>query len=63
MNVDYIRVYQDPKQKMIGCDPDDMPTSSYIAKFSEAYTNPNITVWDQIPGTPAKPKNRLIDTC
>lgn len=30
MKVDYIRVYQDPDNKNIGCDPDDFPTAAYI---------------------------------
>ncbi len=42
MLVDYVRVYQDPSNKMLGCDPEDMPTAAYIASISEAYSNPNI---------------------
>lgn len=38
MLVDYIRVYQDPKNKMLGCDPPEMPTASYIEMYKEAYT-------------------------
>ncbi len=30
MKVDYIRVYQDPNAKNVGCDPDDFPTEAYI---------------------------------
>lgn len=63
MLVDYVRVYQDPSNKMLGCDPEDMPTAAYIASISEAYSNPNITTWDQIPSKPTAPKNRLVDTC
>jgi hypothetical protein len=37
--VDYIRVYQDPKVKDLGCDPADMPTASYIEMYKEAYTS------------------------
>ncbi|EAL19980.1 hypothetical protein CNBF3070 [Cryptococcus deneoformans B-3501A] len=42
MEVDYVRVYQDPKKKNIGCDPADRPTASYISRFPEAYSNANI---------------------
>lgn len=30
MKVDYIRVYQDPNAKNVGCDPEDFPTQAYI---------------------------------
>ena len=30
LRVDYIRVYQDPDNINIGCDPDDFPTEAYI---------------------------------
>ncbi|WVQ63753.1 uncharacterized protein L199_001906 [Kwoniella botswanensis] len=62
MEVDYIRVYQDPNKRNIGCDPADMPTAKYISMFPEIYNDPNITVMDQIPNF-TKPKNRLVDTC
>ena len=33
MLVDYIRVYQDPDNINIGCDPADFPTQAYIEKY------------------------------
>lgn len=30
MKVDYIRIYQDPDNINIGCDPPDFPTAAYI---------------------------------
>ncbi|CCA69988.1 related to KRE6-beta-1,6-glucan synthetase [Serendipita indica DSM 11827] len=67
MSVDYVRVYQYPDDINYGCDPPNYPTSSYINRFIEAYTNPNITQWATSPeegGYGQKvPKNRLIDTC
>ena len=30
MKVDWIRVYQDPSKKNIGCDPSGFPTQAYI---------------------------------
>ncbi|OCH96052.1 glycoside hydrolase family 16 protein [Obba rivulosa] len=62
MKVDYIRVYQDPNNINIGCDPPDFPTAAYINEYIEAYTNPNLTTWRNDYGQPF-PKNKLIDTC
>ncbi|TCD63594.1 hypothetical protein EIP91_005202 [Steccherinum ochraceum] len=45
MKVDYIRVYQDPDNINVGCDPVDFPTQAYINQYIEAYTNPNLTTW------------------
>ncbi|WFD14997.1 hypothetical protein MARU1_001008 [Malassezia arunalokei] len=47
MAVDWVRVYQDPDdpESDTGCSPEDMPTSSYIERHMEAYTNTNLTVW------------------
>lgn len=42
MHVNYVRVYQDPKKKNIGCDPADYPTAKYIDNLGPAYWNPNI---------------------
>lgn len=65
MSVDWIRVYQDPDNYQVGCDPKDMPTADYIERHIEAYTNPNLTVWG---GTreeggygAAWPKNKLYN--
>ena len=33
MRVDWIRVYQDPQNKNIGCDPPDFPTAAYIETY------------------------------
>lgn len=72
MLIDYIRVYQPPGAKNIGCDPPDAPTLDYINTYSEAYTNPNLTTWGIVaPNTPGGgfgynqtvPKNRLSATC
>ena len=47
MSIDWVRVYQDPDdpEADVGCDPKDMPTSDYINKYIEAYTNANFTLW------------------
>ena len=33
LRVDYIRVYQDPDNINIGCDPPDFPTAAYINEY------------------------------
>ncbi|ORY28762.1 beta-glucan synthesis-associated protein-domain-containing protein [Naematelia encephala] len=63
MDVDYIRVYQDPNQRNIGCDPSGYPTAAYIAAHADVYANPNITTWEQSAASGVVPKNSLIDTC
>ncbi|KAJ2924084.1 hypothetical protein H1R20_g13016, partial [Candolleomyces eurysporus] len=57
MSIDYIRVYQHKDKVNIGCDPIDFPTSDYINTYYRAYTNPNITTWQQFEQP--WPKNRL----
>ncbi|KPV74637.1 glycoside hydrolase family 16 protein [Rhodotorula graminis WP1] len=54
--IDYVRLWQKGPPR-IGCDPDDHPTAAYIARHSDVYTNPNLTVF------PAPfPQNRLSST-
>ncbi|KAH8080230.1 glycoside hydrolase family 16 protein [Filobasidium floriforme] len=61
MLVDYVRVYQDPKKINVGCDPEGFPTTKFIADNLVAFTNPNISTYDQIPDKIyGWPKNRLI---
>lgn len=62
LRVDYIRVYQDPQNINIGCDPEDFPTADYINTYLEAYTNPNLTNWEGDFKQPW-PKNSLLDSC
>lgn len=45
MSIDWVRVYQKADEINVGCDPDDFPTADYITKHSEAYNNPNLTLW------------------
>lgn len=47
MSVDWVRVYQPVGERNVGCDPPDMPTSSYISRHIEAYQNANLTTWQQ----------------
>jgi beta-glucanase (GH16 family) len=45
MRFDYIRIYQDPNNMMVTCDPPGYPTTSYINQHPQAYNNPNLTNW------------------
>lgn len=45
MRIDYIRIYQDPDEVSVTCDPPGYETTEYIAKHPEAYNNPNLTHW------------------
>ncbi|GAC72977.1 hypothetical protein PANT_8c00007 [Moesziomyces antarcticus T-34] len=68
MQVDWVRVYQDPEAENVGCDPKDFPTADYIERHKAAYYNANYTVWG---GTAEEggygalwPRNRLYpDGC
>lgn len=45
MRFDYVRIYQDPNEENVSCDPPGYPTTDYIAKHLNAYTNANLTMW------------------
>jgi len=62
LRVDYVRVYQDPNNINVGCDPEDFPTADYINTYIDAYTNPNYTTWVDDFKQPW-PKNKLLDSC
>ncbi|TFK75439.1 glycoside hydrolase family 16 protein [Pluteus cervinus] len=62
MRVDYVRVYQPPNAINIGCDPANFPTEAYINQYMEAYTNPNLTTWNDDFGQPV-PKNSFLGQC
>ncbi|KAF7291349.1 GH16 domain-containing protein [Mycena indigotica] len=62
MRIDWIRVYQDPNQINVGCDTPERPTAQYINTYLEAYTNPNLTTWEDGYHQPV-PKNKLNGGC
>lgn len=62
LRIDYIRVYQPPNARNIGCDPPDFPTEQYIKNHIEAYTNPNLTTWRDDYKHPW-PKNSFLGQC
>lgn len=45
MRFDYIRIYQDPHNVSVTCDPPGYETTEYISKHSKAYRNANATTW------------------
>ncbi|KAJ4351057.1 beta-glucan synthesis-associated protein [Ascochyta clinopodiicola] len=62
MRVDYVRWYQKKgEEKLVTCDPPGFETTKYIKEHMNAYTNPNLTQWDQ---TGHKwPKHELNSDC
>lgn len=61
MRIDNIRIYQDPDHKSVTCDPPGYETTAYIKKHYDAYTNPNLTLW-QVHGCESR-KHLLIFVC
>ncbi|KAF7588685.1 hypothetical protein BBP40_005318 [Aspergillus hancockii] len=61
MRFDYIRIYQDPDNISMTCDPPGYETTDYIAKHPKAYQNPNKTTW---AGAGYDwPKNSFMNQC
>ncbi|KAI0647690.1 glycoside hydrolase family 16 protein [Trametes meyenii] len=62
MYIDYVRVYQrEGVSEGATCDPSSHPTANYINNHLNAYTNPNLTTWDQAGYT--FPRNSKYDGC
>ena len=47
MRFDYVRWYQPKNHKIVTCDPPGYETTQYIKDHPLAYSNPNLTKWDQ----------------
>jgi beta-glucan synthesis-associated protein KRE6 len=45
MRFDYVRIYQDPNDVQVTCDPVGYPTTEYISQHNGPYNNPNFTKW------------------
>ncbi|KAL1983665.1 hypothetical protein VTN96DRAFT_10094 [Rasamsonia emersonii] len=60
MRVDYIRIYQDPDNVTVTCDPEGYETTEYIRKHPEPYNNVNLTSWSQAYEWP---KNSFVHGC
>lgn len=61
MEIDYVRLYQPKNSVKLTCDPKDFPTREYIKKHINAYSNANLTTWEQAGYK--FPKNSLVDGC
>ncbi|KAL4918181.1 beta-glucan synthesis-associated protein-domain-containing protein [Aspergillus aurantiobrunneus] len=61
MRFDYIRIYQDPDEISVTCDPPGYETTEYIADHPVAYQNVNKTSW--IDTGYDWPKNTLMHGC
>ncbi|KAJ6256978.1 hypothetical protein Dda_7861 [Drechslerella dactyloides] len=61
MYIDYVRIYQPEGSEMVTCDPPGYPTTKYIKKHYNAYTNPNLTSWESAGYS--FPKNTLMNGC
>lgn len=60
MKIDYVRIYQSGSAS-VTCDPTGWETTQYIADHPAAYTNSNITLWEDAGYT--RPNNKLMDGC
>ncbi|KAI9718197.1 MAG: hypothetical protein M1812_004187 [Candelaria pacifica] len=45
MRFDYVRIWQDPDDENISCDPPGYETTEYINNHKDVYYNPNKTLW------------------
>jgi beta-glucanase (GH16 family) len=45
LHVDYVRIYQDPDDVSVTCDPPGWETTEYIETHRKAYDNANLTTW------------------
>ncbi|KAL5411093.1 hypothetical protein PMIN04_010379 [Paraphaeosphaeria minitans] len=61
LRVDYIRWYQKKGENMVTCDPPGFETTNYIKEHIRAYTDPNLTRWDQTGY--GLPKHKLNSDC
>ncbi|KAL5371868.1 hypothetical protein DPSP01_013933 [Paraphaeosphaeria sporulosa] len=61
LRVDYVRWYQKKGEKMVTCDPPGFETTNYIKEHIRAYTDPNLTRWDQTGY--GWPKHKLNSDC
>ncbi|KAE8328099.1 beta-glucan synthesis-associated protein-domain-containing protein [Aspergillus sergii] len=61
MRFDYLRIYQDPDNISLTCDPPGYETTEYIAKHPKAYQNVNKTTWTDAGYE--WPKNSFMHEC
>ncbi|OMJ18227.1 putative beta-glucan synthesis-associated protein [Smittium culicis] len=59
LQFDYVRLYQDPNNIRLSCDPEDRPTAQYIMDHPRAYYNKDLRYWNQTGyGTPSYDINK-----
>ena len=61
MYVDYVRLYQPASNATVTCDPPGYETTEYIKNHPKAYTNINLTNWDETDY--GWPKHKLNTRC
>ncbi|PLB47889.1 putative beta-1,6 glucan synthetase [Aspergillus steynii IBT 23096] len=61
MRFDYVRIYQDPDDVSVTCDPPGYETTEYIKQHPEAYNNVNKTTWKDAGYD--WPKNSFMHGC
>jgi len=62
MYIDYIRVYQrSDVTNGVGCNPPSHPTTNYINSHLNAYSDANLTTWEQAGYK--FPQNSLLQSC
>uniref|UniRef100_A0A060SXX4 ARAD1A15884p n=1 Tax=Blastobotrys adeninivorans TaxID=409370 RepID=A0A060SXX4_BLAAD len=61
MRIDYVRVYQPENNQSVTCDPEGYPTYDYIQDHLNAYSNPNLTTWEEAGY--AFPPTQLLNNC
>ncbi|KAI9368592.1 beta-glucan synthesis-associated protein-domain-containing protein [Aspergillus egyptiacus] len=61
LRFDYIRIYQDPDEISVTCDPPGFETTEYIANHPVAYQNLNKTTWEEAGYD--WPKNTFMHEC
>ncbi|KAJ5753459.1 uncharacterized protein N7511_007612 [Penicillium nucicola] len=61
LRFDYVRIYQDPDDESVTCDPPGWETTQYIKDHPKAYANQNYTTWDDAGYN--WPKNSYMHDC
>ncbi|KAF7713508.1 Beta-glucan synthesis-associated protein [Penicillium ucsense] len=61
LRFDYVRIYQDPNDISVTCDPPGYETTAYIKEHIKAYENHNLTIWADTGYE--WPKNSYMNTC
>ncbi|KAJ5569552.1 uncharacterized protein N7459_008982 [Penicillium hispanicum] len=61
LRFDYVRIYQDPEDVSVTCDPPGYETTEYIEAHKKAYMNQNLTNWEDAGFD--WPKNSYMHGC